>query len=151
VPALLESEDDTVLLNRRDAATQIRRLHSRLQRLIVHLGDLCAGQLARGRLCGFGSLALGDELLHCSQFHPAEYSVLIGFGECSLDVGICPGGNLDSGVDGQASCLDAHDEAVFAVSEKIDDAVDVCSVESEFFSDGRGFVMLCVEAFYFAY
>ena len=81
---------------------------------------------------------------------PRSVPVVVGFRECALDVGVFAGGEFDGGVDGEASCFDASDEVFFAVAEEIDDAVDVGLVQAELFGDGRGFVLLFVEAFHFA-
>ena len=121
-----------------------------LRVVLVGAHEVGTGERPFGRFLAFGSFALIDELLDGAQFGAAECSVLVGFGECSLDVGVFAGGDLDRGVDGEASRFDACDEVFFAVSEEIDDAVDVGLVQAELFGDGCGFVVLCVEAFYFA-
>ena len=92
------------------------------------------------RLRRLGCLALDDKLLHCAQLRAPERAVLIGLGERPLNVRVPPGGDFDSGVYGKTSRFDALDEVVFAVSEQIDDAVDVASVQAELFGNRRWLV-----------
>jgi len=140
-------EDGEALRDKGGAAHECSLL---LRVMLVYAHEICTRQRAFGCLHRFGSLTPADKLLHGAQFRASESSVLVGFGERSLNVGVSPGGQLNSSVDGQASRLDALDEVVLAVSEKIDDSRNVGTVHPELFGDRRGLIVLSVEALDFA-